>query len=31
MVLAAHRGEITERSRRRVIGALLAGAALLVL
>jgi hypothetical protein len=31
MVLAAHRGGITERSRRRVIGALLAGAALLVL
>jgi hypothetical protein len=31
MVLAAQRGEITERSRRRVIGALLAGAALLVL
>ena len=31
MVLAAHRGSITERGRRRVIGALLAGAVLLVL
>ena len=29
MVLAAHRNEITERGRRRVIGALLTGAALL--
>jgi hypothetical protein len=31
MVVAAHRSTITERSRRRVIGALLAGAAMLVL
>ena len=31
MVLAAHRTQITERGRRRVIGALVAGAALLVL
>jgi hypothetical protein len=31
MVLAAHRATITERGRRRVIGALLAGAVLLVL
>jgi hypothetical protein len=31
MVLAANRSEISERSRRRVVGALLAGAALLVL
>jgi FtsH-binding integral membrane protein len=31
MVLAAHRGELTERARRRVAGVLLAGAALLVL
>ena len=31
MVLAAHRGTITERGRRRVVGALLAGAALLAL
>ena len=31
MVLAAHRVQITERGRRRVVGALLAGAALLVL
>ena len=31
MVLAAHRAEITGRGRRRVIGALLTGAALLVL
>ena len=31
MVLAAHRNEVTERSRRRVAYALLAGAALLVL
>jgi hypothetical protein len=31
MVLAAHRAEVTERGRRRVVGALLTGAALLVL
>jgi hypothetical protein len=31
MVLAAHRNELTERSRRRVASVLLAGAALLVL
>jgi hypothetical protein len=31
MVLSAHRTEVTVRGRRRVIGALLAGAALLVL
>ncbi|HEX2375724.1 MAG TPA: hypothetical protein VHO93_17225, partial [Actinomycetota bacterium] len=31
MVLAAHRSEVTERGRRRVIGALLTGTALLVL
>ena len=31
MVLAAHRVQITERGRRRMVGALLAGAALLVL
>ena len=31
MVVAAHRTEVTERGRRRVIGALLAGAALLLL
>ena len=31
MVLAAHRTEITERTRRRVVGALLAGAVLLAL
>jgi hypothetical protein len=31
MVLAAHRTQITERGRRRVIGALVAGAVLLVL
>jgi hypothetical protein len=31
MVLAAHRDEVTERGRRRVIGALLAGGVLLVL
>ena len=31
MVLAAHRNEITERGRRRVVGALLTGAGLLVL
>ena len=31
MVLAAHRNEVSERSRRRVASALLAGAALLVL
>jgi hypothetical protein len=31
MVLAAHRTEITERGRRRVVGALLTGAALLAL
>jgi hypothetical protein len=31
MVLAAHRAEITERGRRRVVGALLTGAGLLVL
>ena len=31
MVLAAHRHEITERGRRRVVGALLAGAVLLLL
>ena len=31
MVLAAHRAAVTERGRRRVIGALLTGAALLVL
>ena len=31
MVLAAHRTEVTERGRRRVIGALLTGAVLLVL
>ena len=31
MVVAAHRNEITARTRRRVIGALLTGAALLVL
>ena len=30
MVLAAHRNEITERGRRRVVGALLTGAGLLV-
>ena len=30
MVLAAHRAEVTERGRRRVVGALLTGAALLV-
>jgi hypothetical protein len=30
MVLAAHRTEVTERSRRRMIGLLLAGAAVLV-
>ena len=31
MVLAAHRNEITERGRRRVVGGLLTGAVLLVL
>jgi hypothetical protein len=31
MVVAAHRAQITERGRRRVVGTLLAGAALLVL
>jgi hypothetical protein len=31
MVLAAHRAEVTERGRRRVVGALLTGAVLLVL
>ena len=31
MVLAAHRTEVTERGRRRMIGALLTGAVLLVL
>ena len=31
MVVAAHRAEITERGRRRVVGALLTGAALLAL
>jgi hypothetical protein len=31
MVLAAHRSEVTERGRRRVIGALVTGTALLVL
>jgi hypothetical protein len=31
MVLAAHRTEVTERGRRRVVGALLTGAVLLVL
>lgn len=31
MVLAAHRNEVTERGRRRMVGALLAGAVLLVL
>ena len=31
MELAAHRAEVTERGRRRVVGALLTGAALLVL
>jgi hypothetical protein len=31
MVLAAHKNEVTERGRRRVVGALLAGAVLLVL
>src|SRR5512133_3961636 len=31
MVLAAHRAEVTERGRRRMVGALLAGAVLLVM